>query len=176
MQPKMSDLKDFDSAIKALNFALEFPVAADFLFELHNIAILQGFSMIAKKACLSRESMYKTLMPNSSPRLITIIKILNALGMQLQVVPTKKSISKSRYSIRKNSLAYEYPNIASEWHSIKNSSLLPTDITSKSRKKIWWECQASDDHVWAASVECRVKDQSCPFCKKLKSLKFDSKL
>ena len=42
---------------------------------------------LAKDAGLGRESLYKALTPGAKPRYDTMIKVINALGVQLQVVP-----------------------------------------------------------------------------------------
>lgn len=48
-----------------------------------------------------------------------------------------------------------------QWHPIKNGILLPSQVTSGSRKKIWWRCRLG--HEW----ECPVRERGaggCPFC------------
>ena len=66
--------------------------------------------------------------------------------------------------VKSNSLATLYPKIASEWHRIKNFNLTPFDVTSGSHRKVWWQCENGNDHVWEASVNNRVKGRGCPIC------------
>jgi probable addiction module antidote protein len=47
----------------------------------------KGMAEVASKAGLARESLYKALRPGSQPRLETILRVLNALGLQLVVQP-----------------------------------------------------------------------------------------
>lgn len=54
-----------------------------------------------------------------------------------------------------------YPNIASLWHPEKNLPLTPSEITSKSRRKFWWQCE--EGHEWEASMD-RGSLSECPLC------------
>ena len=68
-----------------------------------------------------------------------------------------------------NDLKTNYPEVADEWHPIKNGELTPKDVTSHSNKKVWWLC--SYGHEWCTSVNARVgKKYGCPFCKNKKIL------
>ncbi|MCQ2090469.1 MAG: putative addiction module antidote protein [Fibrobacter sp.] len=51
-----------------------------------------GMAKIAEKAGLNRESLYKAMKEGAHPRFETMMKILNAMGLQLalKVVPEKK--------------------------------------------------------------------------------------
>jgi hypothetical protein len=57
-----------------------------------------------------------------------------------------------------------HPELAKQWHPLKNKSLKPTDIMPYSNKKIWWLCEKG--HVWQASVNQRLAYPGCPFCKR----------
>lgn len=64
-----------------------------------------------------------------------------------------------------NNLEKKFPEIASQWHPTKNNGVLPSQITGKSDKKFWWQCDVNPDHSWKASVGSRTGLQtSCPFC------------
>lgn len=54
---------------------------------LGDIAKARGMTQIAKDAGIGRESLYKALRPNANPRYETISRVLNALGMKLDIVP-----------------------------------------------------------------------------------------
>ena len=61
------------------------------------------------------------------------------------------------------------PELAKEFHPIKNKPLTPDKILPRSNKKIWWLC--SRGHEWFAAVDNRYAGTSCPDCsgKKLSS-------
>ena len=62
----------------------------------------------------------------------------------------------------KNSLVEKYPQIAKEWHPIKNAPLTPQQVTYGSNKKVWW--LGSCGHEWDTAVRNRVRGQNCPIC------------
>jgi probable addiction module antidote protein len=53
-----------------------------------NAARDQGMMRISKEAGVSRENLYRTLRDGRNPELSTVIKVLNALGIQLVAKPT----------------------------------------------------------------------------------------
>ena len=73
-------------------------------------------------------------------------------------------ICKGKIVVESTSLATLNPEIAKEWHPIKNGELTPFDVTVKSSKKVWWKCSEGDDHVWKTSVNHRTNGTICPFC------------
>jgi probable addiction module antidote protein len=54
---------------------------------LGDIARSKGMTQIARKTGLGRESLYKALSVEGNPEFTTIVKVLQALGLRLQVVP-----------------------------------------------------------------------------------------
>lgn len=40
----------------------------------------------------------------------------------------------------KNSLQSNFPAVAKLWHPPKNGKLLPSEVTAKSNKRVWWHC------------------------------------
>jgi hypothetical protein len=63
-----------------------------------------------------------------------------------------------------NSLASLFPQIAKEWHKVKNGKVRPSDVTSKSKRLIWWQCRYG--HAWKQSVGKRTQRlHGCRFCK-----------
>ena len=68
------------------------------------------------------------------------------------------------------SLADNHPEIAKEWHPVKNGDLLPSDVESGSIKKVWWLGKCG--HEWEASIGNRTNRKSgCPYCAGLKVIK-----
>ena len=70
-----------------LNAALEERDADLLLAAIADIAKARGIAKVAADAGLGRESLYKTLAPGSKPRMDTVLKLLRALGVKLNVVP-----------------------------------------------------------------------------------------
>ena len=69
-----------------------------------------------------------------------------------------------------DSLAFLRPDLAAEWHPIKNGILAPKDVTPGSNKKAWWIYPYDDpntgkhfDFEWEASVQSRVRGNGCPY-------------
>lgn len=60
------------------------------LSALADVARARGMAKLAKDSGLGRENLYKTLSPGAKPRFETIMKIINALGVKLQAVPTSE--------------------------------------------------------------------------------------
>lgn len=68
-------------------------------------------------------------------------------------------------------LSEAFPDVAAEWHPTKNGSLLPSDVTSRSGKAVWWLCPSRPGcgclHEWEATVHSRTRSETpggCPFC------------
>jgi len=54
---------------------------------LGHIARKKGMSDIAKKAHVSRQSLYRTLVESGKPNLATFDKVIHAMGFKLAIVP-----------------------------------------------------------------------------------------
>ena len=65
--------------------------------------------------------------------------------------------------VTSNSLTTTNPELALEWHSTKNGDLKPSMVGAGSTKKVWWQCQKEQSHIWKTAVRDRKKT-SCPFC------------
>ena len=63
---------------------------------------------------------------------------------------------------RDNCLATVNPELAKEWHSVKNGKLTPSDVTQYSGKKVWWLC--NNKHQYMATIASRSQGWNCPFC------------
>jgi hypothetical protein len=62
-----------------------------------------------------------------------------------------------------NFLGTVNPELARQWHPIKNGKLTPQDVTGKSYKKVWWLC--SKGHEWQTTIYARNKrGYGCPYC------------
>lgn len=58
-------------------------------------------------------------------------------------------------------LATTNPEIAAEWHPIKNGVLLPNMFSSGAHKRVWWKCALG--HEWQAAIYSR-RQSGCPVC------------
>jgi very-short-patch-repair endonuclease len=64
------------------------------------------------------------------------------------------------------SLAFRFPDIASEWHPVLNGKLTPASVASGSGFLAWWMCARDRTHIWQATVNHRTSHmQSCPSCR-----------
>lgn len=54
---------------------------------LGDIARAKGMSKVAKQAGLGRESLYKALSEDGNPELSTLLRVIQALGLQLHASP-----------------------------------------------------------------------------------------
>lgn len=63
-----------------------------------------------------------------------------------------------------NCLATKNPELAKEWHPIKNEDLTPYDVTANTNKKVWWQCSKNLKHEWKASINNRSNGNGCPYC------------
>ena len=61
-----------------------------------------------------------------------------------------------------NDLATTTPELAMEWDYEKNGSLLPTQVISYGRNKIWWKCEKG--HSYKATIGERKNGNGCPYC------------
>jgi len=57
---------------------------------LGDVARARGMSRLASEAGLGRESLYKALSRNGNPELATVLRVIQALGLRLRVVPEKR--------------------------------------------------------------------------------------
>jgi probable addiction module antidote protein len=68
-----------------------------------DVAKARGMSQIAAESGLGRESLYKALTPGAKPRFETIVRVLQAMGVQIQMAaspPPKKPRRAARSSSR----------------------------------------------------------------------------
>lgn len=68
-----------------LNAALEDGDTEDLIVAIGHVAKAKGMSKIAEKAGMSRPSLYKALSKGSKPQFETILKVIKALGGNLNV-------------------------------------------------------------------------------------------
>lgn len=62
-----------------------------------------------------------------------------------------------------NDLASAFPEVAAEWHPMKNAPLTPGDVRPGTHRRVWWKCKAAG-HEWYAEVKSRAQGCGCPVC------------
>lgn len=91
---KAGDLKPWDASehldseemiFAYVNAAMEEGDPALFAAALGDIARARGMTEIARKAGMSRESLYRALSSDGNPELATVMKVMKALGLRMTV-------------------------------------------------------------------------------------------
>ncbi len=86
-------LKDPVEAAAYLNAALEEGDRETFLLALRNIADANGgMKVVAEKAHLNRESLYRTLSNRGNPEIRTLFNLLHGVGLRLSITPEQAAI------------------------------------------------------------------------------------
>ncbi len=79
-----ADLLDCEeTVVEFIDAALETGEPAVLIRALGVVARAKGMAQVAKRSGLGRESLYKALQPSSHPRLETILRVAQALGIRL---------------------------------------------------------------------------------------------
>lgn len=71
-----------------LEAALEDGDPALIVAALGDIARSKGMTQIARETGLGRESLYKALSNEGNPEFVTVLKVIQALGLRLRATPT----------------------------------------------------------------------------------------
>jgi probable addiction module antidote protein len=84
----IADYLDSEEMIaEYLNTVLEDGDSSDLIVAIGHIAKSIGMTKIAEKAGMSRPSLYKALSDGAKPQFTTIMKVLKAIGGQINVKP-----------------------------------------------------------------------------------------
>jgi probable addiction module antidote protein len=85
---EIADYLDSNEMIaEYINTVLEEGDSSDVVEAIGHIAKAIGMSKIAEQTGMSRPSLYKALSPESKPQFGTIMKVLRAIGGQINVKP-----------------------------------------------------------------------------------------
>ncbi|ANI90425.1 addiction module antitoxin [Arachidicoccus ginsenosidimutans] len=91
METSKFDIADYldnnEMIAEYLNTVIEEGNDADIINAIGNIAKAIGMTKIAEETGLSRPSLYKALSDGAKPQFTTIMKVLKAVGGQIQVNP-----------------------------------------------------------------------------------------
>jgi probable addiction module antidote protein len=86
-----ADYLDSEEVIaEYLNVALASEHPDLFLQAIADVAKARGMAQLAKDTGLGRESLYKALAPGAKPRYDTVLKLIRALGVELQMTPVPR--------------------------------------------------------------------------------------
>ena len=86
------DITDYldskEMILEYLNTALEDGDSNDVLLAIGHVAKAIGMTKISEETGMSRTSLYKALADGAKPQFETIVKVLKAIGGQIQINPT----------------------------------------------------------------------------------------
>ena len=100
---------------------------------------------------------------------LIITYVLEALGVDNPDVDFKRDMSDINdqlyhINIGEKSLASKFPEIAKEWHPIKNGNLKPENVLPSSMKDVWWLCSKCQNE-WQRPIWKRTSQKrGCPRC------------
>jgi len=93
-KPVVFDAADYLDSEEVIAAYLNEALASDhpdlFLQAVADVAKARGMAKLAKDTGLGRESLYKALAPGAKPRYDTVLKVIRALGVELQMTPVPR--------------------------------------------------------------------------------------
>ena len=73
--------------------------------------------------------------------------------------------SNQKKALKNGSLFEKRSDLLNEWNYLKNTDILPEDVSCGSGKLVWWKCSKCGNE-WQAKVFNRVYGTGCPKCRK----------
>jgi probable addiction module antidote protein len=93
-KPVVFDAADYLDSEEVIAAYLNEALASDhpdlLLQAIADVAKARGMAKLAKDTGLGRESLYKALAPGAKPRYDTVLKVIRALGVELQMTPAPR--------------------------------------------------------------------------------------
>jgi probable addiction module antidote protein len=93
-KPVVFDAADYLDSEEVIAAYLNEALASDhpdlLLQAIADVAKARGMAKLAKDTGLGRESLYKALAPGAKPRYDTVLKVIRALGVELQMTPVPR--------------------------------------------------------------------------------------
>ena len=106
---------------------------------------------------------YHSRFDNLSWAIQTLLSFLNFGSLFVDVKAYESQIREFFYSNRRqNSFGSLYFNLLSQWHTTKNGSLSPFNISPFANFLVWWKCERG--HEWEDSPNHRAVGRRCPYC------------
>ena len=103
MEVSKFDIADYldsnEMIAEYLNIVLEEGDDSQIIVAIGNIAKAIGMTKIAEETGMSRPSLYKALSDGAKPQFITIMKVLRAIGGQIQINPDKLIKDRPRHAV-----------------------------------------------------------------------------
>ena len=84
-------LNDQEMIVAYLNQVLEEGDEQDLIIAIGHVAKATGMTKIAEETGMSRSSLYKALTEDTKPRFETMVKVLRAIGGEIQIIPAQKA-------------------------------------------------------------------------------------
>ncbi len=96
-----------------------------------------------------------------------ILKELKICTFDIDIERDRNSIlEKFKCELSKGNLKEKFPEVASEWHPLKNGALMPEMFRPYSSQKVWWLC-SNCNYEWKIQISKRTfNDYGCPACSK----------
>ena len=91
MTPQVAATQSMKQLLHNLNAALQQADTTSALATLGEITRTHGMSQIAKDSGLARESLYRSLKGEGNPEFITVLRVMQALGLHLRVDSEEKA-------------------------------------------------------------------------------------
>lgn len=84
-------LNNQEMIVAYLNQVLEEGDEQDLVVAIGHVAKAIGMTQIAEETGMSRSSLYKALSEEAKPRFETMVKVLRAVGGEIQIIPSQKT-------------------------------------------------------------------------------------
>ncbi len=84
-QDLMESLKDPTEAAHYIDAVLDLDDPATMLLALRQVARAHGMAEVARRASVGEKTLFKSLNENGNPTLLTLTKVLQAVGLRLRV-------------------------------------------------------------------------------------------
>lgn len=122
----------------------------------------EGLELYDDCICIVRHNTRNVSSLNDSIK--NLFKLLNAQVVNVDVERDEAAIYGQYIKNRKdNSVLALYPDVAKEWHSIKNGELKPDMVNYATDKRVWWLGKCG--HEYQMSVADRtLQNCECPYC------------
>ena len=145
---------------------IEKDLKKDLMCEKNKIRLIR----IRENGCPNyNSSSIKIYLPNNKTKglEIGIKKVLDLLKINNNDInierDTTEILSMINFMVKENSILITNPDIAKEWHPVKNGNLKPEHTKPGSNKKVWWICPHG--HEYQLCVNARtVRGHGCPYC------------
>lgn len=144
-----------------------------------NKAVLPGYNDMASKFPDIAAEWHPTKNEGLTPSAVTwgsnkkVWWLCSKCGFEWQAVINKRTSTGEKcpccgpiakqIKVGFNDLRTSHPELAAEWHPVKNGELSPQNVSFGSNKIVWWICPDCKSE-YDARVADRVNGNGCPYC------------